>query len=347
MYNRWMPLIALSDVTLGFRGPPVLDQANLTIEPGERVCLLGRNGTGKTTLLRLLQGGLEPDRGEVIRQQGLRTAMLPQQVPQDLARLGLRRGRAGVRTQGGAAGRVSSPGEPAGQRGKRRPAGRVGPHPTRPGGRRRLAACTSRSKPVVSRMSLQPDADVATLSAGMKRRVLLAKAVVGSPDLLLVGRADQPPRHRRHPLAGGFSAALRRHAAVRDARSGLAPQSGDPHPGTRPRPAHKLVVRLRHVPESQRGGPGSREPAERRVRQEAGPGRGLDPHRHPGPADPQRRPGPRPGGPARSPPRPPRSPRRRENGDPGGPAHGPAGDRGQATPFPVRRAGPSSATSRR
>src|SRR5208283_5161010 len=79
-----MPLIALSDVNLGFRGPAVLDQANLMIEPGERVCLLGRNGTGKTTLLRLLQGGLEPDRGEIIHQQGLRTAMLPQQVPQDL-----------------------------------------------------------------------------------------------------------------------------------------------------------------------------------------------------------------------------------------------------------------------
>ncbi len=79
-----MPLIALSDIDLAFRGPSLLERANLTIEPGERVCLLGRNGTGKTTLLRLLQGTLEPDRGEVIRQQGLRTAMLPQQVPQDL-----------------------------------------------------------------------------------------------------------------------------------------------------------------------------------------------------------------------------------------------------------------------
>ena len=79
-----MALIALADVTLTFRGPPVLDRANLTVEPGERVCLLGRNGTGKTTLLGVLQGTLEPDRGEVIRQQGLRTAMLPQEVPRDL-----------------------------------------------------------------------------------------------------------------------------------------------------------------------------------------------------------------------------------------------------------------------
>ena len=61
-----------------------MDRANLTIEPGERMSLLGRNGTGKTTLLGLLPGALEPDGGEVIRQQGLRTAMLPQEVPRDL-----------------------------------------------------------------------------------------------------------------------------------------------------------------------------------------------------------------------------------------------------------------------
>ena len=85
---------------------------------------------------------------------------------------------------------------------------------------------------VVSRMSLQPDADVATLSAGMKRRVLLAKAVVGGPDLLLL---DEPTNHLDIDAigwAGGFPAALRRRAAVRDARSSLAPQSGYPHPGT-------------------------------------------------------------------------------------------------------------------
>ena len=73
-----MPLIALSDVNLGFHGPPVLDQANLTIEPGERVCLLGRNGTGKTTLLRLLLGDLPPKTGTVRHGTNLEVAYFVQ-----------------------------------------------------------------------------------------------------------------------------------------------------------------------------------------------------------------------------------------------------------------------------
>ena len=186
-----MPLIAFSDVTLGFRGPSLLEQANLTIEPGERVCLLGRNGTGKTTLLRLLQGMLEPDRGEVIRQQGLRTAMLPQQVPQDL--FGsvfdeIARGF-GSKTELLAeyhhlAGRLAG----EGSAGLQAELGRI-QHALEADGGWRMH---QQIEAVVSRMGLQAEADVATLSAGMKRRVLLAKAVVGSPDLLLL---DEPTNH--------------------------------------------------------------------------------------------------------------------------------------------------------
>ena len=79
-----MPLLTLRNVSLAFRGPPVLDGADLVVEPGERLGLLGRNGSGKTSLLRLIQGEVEPDRGEIARQQGLQTAMLPQEVPQGL-----------------------------------------------------------------------------------------------------------------------------------------------------------------------------------------------------------------------------------------------------------------------
>ena len=186
-----MALIALSNVTLAFRGPPVLEHALLTVEPGERVCLLGRNGAGKTTLLQVLQGALEPDRGEVIRQQGLRTAMLPQQVPQELhgpvfdevargfgpkAELLAEYHHLASRLAGKESDSLHAE------------LGRV---------QHALEVCGGwhvhqQIEAIVSRMSLQPDADVATLSAGMKRRVLLAKAVVGGPDLLLL---DEPTNH--------------------------------------------------------------------------------------------------------------------------------------------------------
>ena len=77
-----MPLLSLRDVSLAFGGPRLLDRADWQIERGERVCLLGRNGEGKSTLLRLVEGQLEPDEGEVIRQQGVRIARLPQEVPE-------------------------------------------------------------------------------------------------------------------------------------------------------------------------------------------------------------------------------------------------------------------------
>src|SRR3954454_4322932 len=76
-----MALLSLRDVSLAFGGPRLLDRASWQIERGERVCLLGRNGEGKSTLLRLIRGEIEPDEGEVIRQQGLRIARLPQEVP--------------------------------------------------------------------------------------------------------------------------------------------------------------------------------------------------------------------------------------------------------------------------
>ena len=76
-----MALISLQDVTLRFGGPAVLQDANLQLEAGERVCVVGRNGEGKSTLLRLLAGALEPDGGRVIRRKGLVAARLDQEIP--------------------------------------------------------------------------------------------------------------------------------------------------------------------------------------------------------------------------------------------------------------------------
>ena len=79
-----MSLIAMQDIKFGFGGPPLLKDVNFHINPNERVCLLGRNGSGKSTFLRLVQGELEIDGGEIMRQPQLRIGMLDQSVPQDI-----------------------------------------------------------------------------------------------------------------------------------------------------------------------------------------------------------------------------------------------------------------------
>ncbi len=154
-----MALMSLRDVSLAFGGPRLLDHVDWQIERGDRICLLGRNGEGKSTLLKLVEGRLEPDEGQVIRQQGLRIARLPQEVPE---------GRGGT-----VADEVAEGLDDAGD-----------PHAA--------GASDHRVETVVSRMGLDPGAAFASLSSGMKRRVLLARALVAEPDILLL---DEPTNH--------------------------------------------------------------------------------------------------------------------------------------------------------
>ena len=81
-YNARMPLITLQNVDYSVGGPLLLEKAELSIEPGERIALIGRNGAGKSTLMKLIAGELRPDDGEVRVQQGVRIARLEQEVPQ-------------------------------------------------------------------------------------------------------------------------------------------------------------------------------------------------------------------------------------------------------------------------
>jgi ABC transport system ATP-binding/permease protein len=161
-----MALISLQSASLGFGGPLILENIDLQIEAGERVGLLGRNGMGKTTLLKLIYGELEPDEGLLVRQQNLRMAYLPQEIPQDLS--------------GAVVGIVA--------------AGLDDPEHQEPAGgleeetwQRQL-----RVEKVISRMQLDPDASFESLSAGLKRRVLLARGLVREPGLLLL---DEPTNH--------------------------------------------------------------------------------------------------------------------------------------------------------
>src|SRR5204862_3161759 len=80
-----MSLVTVSELQIGFRGPPLLDGVSCQIEPGQRIGLLGRNGAGKTTFLRILSGEVEPDGGEVAFAPGATVSLLPQDVPRQLA----------------------------------------------------------------------------------------------------------------------------------------------------------------------------------------------------------------------------------------------------------------------
>jgi ATP-binding cassette subfamily F protein uup len=155
-----MAMISFQEVGLGFGGSLLLENANLQIERGERLGLLGRNGMGKTTLLKLVYGDLLPDDGVVARQQNLTLAFLPQEVPQ---------GWTGTVTEIVAGGL-----EPGGE-------------DPEEAWRRQLQV-----EQIISRMQLDPAWRFENLSAGMKRRVLLACGLVRSPDLLLL---DEPTNH--------------------------------------------------------------------------------------------------------------------------------------------------------
>ena len=78
-----MPLVTIKDLTIQFRGPPLLDGVNCVIEATQRIGLLGRNGAGKSTLLHILSGEVEPDHGTV--EIAGKVALLPQQVPEGLS----------------------------------------------------------------------------------------------------------------------------------------------------------------------------------------------------------------------------------------------------------------------
>lgn len=161
-----MALISLQSVSLGFGGPMLLENLHLQVESSERVGLLGRNGMGKTSLLKIVYGELEPDEGLVVRQQELRLAYLPQEIPTGLS--------------GAVAGIVASGLEQAA-------AGRSASESEAEPWQRQLQV-----DKVISRMQLIPESPFESLSAGLKRRVLLARGLVREPHLLLL---DEPTNH--------------------------------------------------------------------------------------------------------------------------------------------------------
>ena len=182
-----MALLTLEDLRLDFGGPPLLDGVDFAIERGERVCLLGRNGTGKSSLLSVLLGRLAPDGGAIRHDPALRIAELPQDIPVG----------AGERVREVVAGGLGDLAELLAEyealaaQGERADHARLDALTARIEAGRGwdLAARTDR---VLTQLELDGEAAFGSLSGGSRRRVLLARALVAEPDLLLL---DEPTNH--------------------------------------------------------------------------------------------------------------------------------------------------------
>jgi len=183
-----MSLLRFDEVSLDFGDQKILIEAEFAVDAGERVCLIGRNGAGKSTTLRLINGDLDPDRGEIVRSAGLVISQLAQTLPdamdqlvRDVVRSGLteieallddyrQRSRQELDRQGmleleALHARIDA---------------REGWH------------IEQRVDTIVTELGLPAERKMNELSGGWRRRVALAKALVQKPDLLLL---DEPTNH--------------------------------------------------------------------------------------------------------------------------------------------------------
>ncbi|WP_336754562.1 ATP-binding cassette domain-containing protein [Acinetobacter sp. USHLN143] len=184
-----MAYITLRDVQLAFGGPALLDGANFNLERGERVCLIGRNGEGKSTLLKLIEGSLLPDNGEVSLQNGITISMLAQDVPMDSGKVAdIVADGAGEASEVLRAYHAASEACVLGDMGACDRMGNLQHKMDQLDG----WALETKVNSILSKMGLDPDADLADLSGGRKRRVLLARALLTQPDVLLL---DEPTNH--------------------------------------------------------------------------------------------------------------------------------------------------------
>ena len=186
-----MALLQLKQLTVSFGGPNLLDKIDFQIDKGERVCLVGRNGAGKSTLMKVIAGDISADAGEMAGINNLKIARLEQEVPAgtkgsvfdvvaaglgEIAPLLVNYHHIIQQLQHDSSEAILSRLEKA---------------------QHQLEAVDGWSleqqvETVISKLSLDSEAEFASLSGGMKRRVLLAQALVKAPDILLL---DEPTNH--------------------------------------------------------------------------------------------------------------------------------------------------------
>ncbi|NNC76481.1 MAG: ATP-binding cassette domain-containing protein [Woeseiaceae bacterium] len=183
-----MSLIRFDDVSLDFGDQKILDSASFAIEKGERVCLIGRNGAGKSTTLKLLSGELEPDRGDIVRTDDLVVSQLAQALPEagdesvnDFVRSGLSHVQKLLNEY---AELSASELDAAGMQELEKLHRQIDTH----GGWH----IDQHVESTITELNLPANKHMAELSGGWRRRVALARALVQKPDLLLL---DEPTNH--------------------------------------------------------------------------------------------------------------------------------------------------------
>jgi len=172
-----MAQIRLRNISLAFGPDKLLDQAELVIEQGDRIAILGRNGQGKSTLLKVIDGEIEPDDGEIVRSDGVKIARLQQEVPSEedhrtvfeVVASGLGDNAAVALQQLETDGYTDIELEGTD-----------------------IWRATADIKSIISRLLLEPENKVSSLSGGQKRRVMLARALAAQPNVLLM---DEPTNH--------------------------------------------------------------------------------------------------------------------------------------------------------
>ncbi|HEX7341245.1 MAG TPA: ATP-binding cassette domain-containing protein [Rhodanobacteraceae bacterium] len=179
-----MSLLQLINVDLSVGGPLLLDHVNLAIDTGERVCVVGRNGAGKSTLLRLIDGTAAPDDGEVRVQTGMVIARMTQEVPPDVAGSVFDVIADGL----GDLGHLLARYHHALAEDDFDTMGDIQQHIEAHHG----WDLDRRVSDVIEQLQLPGGTDFAALSGGLKRRVLLGRALVRKPDMLLL---DEPTNH--------------------------------------------------------------------------------------------------------------------------------------------------------
>ena len=161
-----MPILSVQNILLRFGGPPLLDNVSFDIEAGDRICLVGRNGEGKSTLLKVLTGEMEANSGEIVKKTGLRVSRMIQEIPAHLDGTvrDIVMGRVSVVSGGSVISKkILDDG-----------------------------AHNATAEAILGKTGIDADAPYDSLSGGQKRRVLFARAVAEDPDLLLL---DEPTNH--------------------------------------------------------------------------------------------------------------------------------------------------------